>query len=128
MLNIINIKINFKNDIFNVDNLVRLEPVKDLYFNIKSEKQKGNKVIYIDNGATVRQLRIAALAGAVICDSAYFMNNEVKTFDDVVCIFSVVSKDMRDIDRKLNEFGRINNYEKIGELYNEPLYKVYLKP
>lgn len=128
MLNIINIKINFKNDIFNVDNLVRLEPVKDLYFNIKAEKQKGNKVIYIDNGATVRQLRIAALAGAVICDSAYFMNNEVKTFDDVVCIFSVVSKDMRDIDRKLNEFGRINNYEKIGELYNEPLYKVYLKP
>lgn len=127
-INLSIVKRGLSHKFFNIEKLIRAESISDLYFNIKKEKENNRKVVYIDNGATVRQLRMAAFAGASICDSAYFLNKEIKTSDTVACIFSVLTNSPREIDFKLKDFGVKNNYVKIGVIYGEPLYKVYLKP
>ncbi len=128
LANILIIKSHFGGKYFDLEFNIEKEPFYDLYHNINSMVNSGKKVVYIDNGATVRQVRIAALAGAIICDSSYFLNNTIRTSEEIICVFYIFTKDSREIDKNLNDFGIENNYYKIGEVFNEPLYNVVLKP
>lgn len=127
-LNVYNVKINLNSPFRDTQLIFSDGDLKDLYCNIKKIKDSDKKVVFIDNGATVRQLRMAAFAGAYICDSNYFLNKELKTSQEIACIFPILFDDMRKIDIKLLEFGEKNNFVKIGEINNQHLYKIYLKP